>query len=704
MSLNTYLLSTFSKNARFAPDLKSSASRFQTLAIIYLNFIVISVIVGYELIVWCLLHLPNALALSSIGVPGFIISLFLLKKGRQNAAASTLLFYMHCSTFCAGNLLNVPLAGLFAILPFVNVAYLLTPSPLARNINTMVCVCQILAHARNTYKIFEVTLNEEQHIQVVTGIICSLIIFKSLAGIVIVQKTIEDNLWSLAESNYSKSENLTKELVQAMEAKDIFVSSLSHEIRNPLNALTGSIEYLIGSVKEPNHLKMLRNAKIGGEVLLNLINNVLDAAKLKADKMELNYSETDFEHIIEKVFTIHSEKLKLNNITAQAFIDKNIPKELWLDPSRILQIVMNLMSNALKFTPKGGKITIRANWCLTKFPEVLTEIKNPHVFCDHNDEKSVQNFTESDKNLPTADAFEEFSFSEGISRIQNFTKLHSENRSCLSPSHDHAAWTIIRTHSSSHHSEGAQKTGYLKVQVSDSGCGIAQEEISSLFGMFNQVKTEARHVSGGSGLGLWICKQLCQKMNGEITVYSKVNQGTSFVFYIPASSEKGLRDFATGGGGQKRDKVNALVVDDLEFNRNLHKVLLEREGVQVTLASDGEEAVEKYKRKGHDYFDFIMMDAQMPGIDGFGAATMIREWEDEKKFNKVDIYFVSGEYFNEAEVFRELKKQGRTQDFGDIKCLRKPVDIHIIGNIVESVRTKLNLRNSRGGSGENFLL
>jgi CheY-like chemotaxis protein len=362
---------------------------------------------------------------------------------------------------------------------------------------------------------------------------------------------------------------------------------------------------------------------------------------------------------------------------------------------------MNLMSNALKFTPKSGKITIRANWCLTKSPEILTEIKNPHVFSEHHEGSfSEVPAEETTKNFQT-DAFEEFSFSEGISRIHNFTKLHSESKFCHSSSYDNASWTIIRVPSLSSSSEVTQKTGYLKVQISDSGCGIAQEEISSLFGMFNQVRTEARHVSGGTGLGLWICKQLCQKMNGEITVYSKVNQGTSFVFYIPASREKVYGEYP--GGQQKRDKVNALVVDDLEFNRNLHKVLLEREGVQVTLASDGEEAVEKYKRKGQDYFDFIMMDAQMPGIDGFGAATMIREWEDAKKFNKVDIYFVSGEYFNEAEVISELKKQGRTQDFGDIKCLRKPVDIHIIGNIVESVRTKLNLRNSRRGGAENLL-
>jgi len=220
--------------------------------------------------------------------------------------------------------------------------------------------------------------------------------------------------------------------------------------------------------------------------------------------------------------------------------------------------------------------------------------------------------------------------------------------------------------------------GFLKVQVSDTGCGIAKENIQKLFEMYIQADHTVSSNYGGTGLGLWICQQLCHKMQGDITVYSQLNVGTKFVFYIPVNNN--LQNNSEEVSFHKG--VNALVVDDLDFNRDLHKLLLEREGVQVTLAHDGQEAVNKYKEKGEDHFDFILMDLNMPIMDGFVATREIRKCEAENKRRKIMIYFVSGEYFNDHQVTEMLKNSGDFKDTTDIQFLRKPIEVDILAKIV----------------------
>jgi len=235
-----------------------------------------------------------------------------------------------------------------------------------------------------------------------------------------------------------------------------------------------------------------------------------------------------------------------------------------------------------------------------------------------------------------------------------------------------------------------QRRGYLKVQVSDTGCGISQEDIKKLFGMFAQAHQGIAQRYGGTGLGLWICKQLCQKMGGDLTVYSQLNKGTQFVFYIPIAShnERVVSPMLRIPDGAESHKVTALVVDDFAFNRDLHKLILEREGVQVVLASDGKEAVGKYQNKRDGYFDFIMMDIQMPEMDGFTAAKVIRKWEMANKRKKADIYFVSGEYYNEEGLLEEFRTTGggNREDLLGIRCLKKPVDVQMIKKLIEKCR------------------
>jgi len=571
-------------------------------------------------------------------------------------------------------------------------------------------------------EIFQVTLTEEQSTQITLYTIAIAMTYLIFCAISLLQKTIESSLHEVANANYKKSENLTKEVMQAVEAKEVFVSSLSHEVRNPLNSLNGSIDYLLNVVKNSDHLKVLKNAKLSSEILLNLVSNVLDAAKLKSDKMEVSYSEAKLEEIIKKVFVINSENLKHSHIQAQALIDRKIPKSIWIDSSRLLQIMMNLVSNAIKFTPRGGNIFVQATWLkeIDEDETLLTTLDDSKFDqLDDLEYKNSENFSPgsrgdsrhlSHKGFFRPCPYEEFSFEEAETRNKNLrsirvlkpkglkdVKPHVQSQSFIEP------WTIYKTQAiprtmptefrrrtggpsmtwSPSNPTKKTESGYLKIQVSDTGCGISEDDIPKLFAMFAQAKHNAsRSKVGGTGLGLWICKQLCQKMNGDITVYSQVNKGTQFVLYIPVNNDKITRSLSAEIA-TRSDKVRALIVDDYDFNRDLHKLLLEREGVEVQLACSGVEALEKFMGKSEGYFDFVLMDINMPEMDGFTAAKRIRELESLRQ-KKTNIYFLSGDYYNEDEVIAGFRASGGASSAQGIRCLRKPIEVEVIKSIVEN--------------------
>ena len=129
-------------------------------------------------------------------------------------------------------------------------------------------------------------------------------------------------------------------------------------------------------------------------------------------------------------------------------------------------------------------------------------------------------------------------------------------------------------------------------------------------------------------------------------------------------------------------------MDDYDFNRNLHKLLLEREGVQVTLACDGIEAVNKYREKGPGDFDLLFMDINMPKLDGISAVKAIRKWEEENRSDKASVYFITGDYFNENEVYDQLECS-LTEENCKIRFVRKPIEVQKIERIVEEAKETL---------------
>ena len=230
------------------------------------------------------------------------------------------------------------------------------------------------------------------------------------------------------------------------------------------------------------------------------------------------------------------------------------------------------------------------------------------------------------------------------------------------------------------------KKGYFKIKVSDNGCGIPKEILSKLFDMFDQTSGSTVDRCDMTGYGLWTSKYLCDRMDGGISVYSEEGKGTTLVFYIPVKVGSLVKDHHRLMKLSTQFRV--LVVDDDIFVRNLHKTILEQEGVQTTFATNGIESLKEYLRYKDGYFDLIMMDVNMPEMDGFTAVKKIREFESENEWRHVDICIVSGESYDENEVWANLKAKVGKSNASQIKCMIKPIDANAVKNMVQDIKKK----------------
>jgi len=554
-------------------------------------------------------------------------------------------------------------------------------------LNSILCFTRFFTLSRRVYQIFDTMLDEEQLIQISSSIATIFVLVCTVTVMSILQKSMEFMIWSSTDECCLKSVNQTKEAIEAMEAKTRFVSMVSHEIRNPLNTIKGSIDCLGQMITDRGQLKILENAKIGGEILLNLVNNVLDAAKISADKIEILYQETIFLDILKKVLTINSGLLKGKELKTRVYLEENLPKTLFVDPSRLLQVLMNLVSNAIKFTHRKGRIDIYVSFCPEneEKSKLLAPIKK-------NISKNSPSQSDLDTTTEEMSIIETENFLKKLNLISQFQVkcLTDLNESSLNASCSEDPWEIfgIRRRSSENlEIRNDQSQGYIKVQISENGCGISDEDKKRLFVMFEKAAEGSRLVQGGSGLGLWICKQLCQRMNGDITAYSQLGKGSSFVFYLPVDirNKSALSTSASEEASPSKlpRVLRALVVDELPTNLCLQKYTLEQQGVKVTVACNGKEAVEKFKGQGKEAYSLVFMDVDMPEMDGLMATLKIREWEVKNKVKPCEVYFMT-EDLSEKELRYEFVKKGGHGS--DVKCLKKPIGVEEMRLIVNSFK------------------
>ena len=339
---------------------------------------------------------------------------------------------------------------------------------------------------------------------------------------------------SIAEDAKSIAETATQKAEEAVKSKQQFLSNMSHEIRTPMNAIIGFTKVVLKTELTAKQKEYLTAIKMSGDALIVLINDILDLAKVDAGKMTFEKTPFKLKLSINAMLHLFETKIQEKNLKLVTHYDKNIPEVLIGDPVRLHQIILNLVSNAVKFT-NTGKITVSVN--------LLSE----------TDEKVT-----------------------------------------------------------------------LKFAVADTGIGIKDTKTEKIFENFQQATSGTSRIFGGTGLGLAIVKQLIEAQDGTIDVESTLGKGSTFSFILnftktnaEAVLEPEIQELDTA---IKDTKI--LVVEDMELNQLLMKTLLDDFGFECEIAANGKIAVEKMKK---NTYDIILMDLQMPEMNGFEATEYIRE-------------------------------------------------------------------------------
>jgi PAS domain S-box-containing protein len=337
----------------------------------------------------------------------------------------------------------------------------------------------------------------------------------------------------IAEEAKSKAESATLIAENAVKAKQQFLSNMSHEIRTPMNAIIGFTKVLLKTDLSTKQKEYLTAIKMSADALIVLINDILDLAKVDAGKMVFEQTPFKMSLSISAMLHLFETKIHEKNLDLIKKYDNRIPAVLVGDPVRLHQIILNLVSNAVKFTNKG-KITV-----------------------------SVQLLNEDEE----------------------------------------------------------QAT--IEFSVADTGIGIAENKIDRIFENFQQASSGTSRLYGGTGLGLAIVKQLVEPQGGKIEVKSKIDEGSTFSFTLSFLKTKAEADAeaATLELDMEIKNVKVLVVEDIQLNQLLMRTLLDEFGFACDIASNGKLAIDKLQT--NDY-DIVLMDLQMPEMNGFEATEFIR--------------------------------------------------------------------------------
>jgi len=437
-------------------------------------------------------------------------------------------------------------------------------------------------------------------------------------------------------------------LENALEQQKTFIFSFSHELRNPINSLLGNLQLVLqGEELSAKASQMINVAKVCGEILLQNINNVLDTGKHEIGKLEVNPVSTQLSELFQRTWSIYNELLRQKKLKSQLKIDKDLPAMVRIDPHKLNQVLLNLIGNSVKFTEKGF-VTVTAKWL--RYSEINEKCFEPVPYDDID-----EGLFEKEENLSTI----------SISRYEpGFQELNSEGSQ------------LGRTQIPGPLQSRQETRGVLKIIVKDTGSGMKKEALERLFKKFSQVSEHVVHRQIGTGLGLFITREICLEMKGEIRAYSKFGVGSTFIVCIPLSTVPSGNLQRAGSVAiinqlaQKR--IKALVADDSPFNVNLVCNYFAQFGASVvSVAYNGYDIYMKYKEcmsLGVE-IDVVTSDIDMPGMDGRQVCDSIREYEKENRLRPVVVILISGNYDREQVEEYVNPQRGHKAD-----CfLRKPV-------------------------------
>ena len=381
---------------------------------------------------------------------------------------------------------------------------------------------------------------QQQRNYLTGGVFMLLIIIGIVLRLRYIQKTkrkLEDkNLQIAAEKE--NAELMRRRAEQSEQFKQQFLSNMSHEIRTPMNAVMGMTNLLIDKNPREDQHVYLDGIKKSSGILLHIINDILDLAKIEAGKIELEVIDFSLREVVDQVIQTMYFKAEEKGLSLKRSIPDSVPDVLTGDPVRINQILMNLAGNAIKFTDQGS-----------------VELKVEQI------------------------------------------------------------------------SPGNDSSVMLKFSVTDTGVGIPPEKLGSVFEEFSQASASDTRRFGGTGLGLTISNHLVSLMNGSILVESEPGLGSVFSFelaFLPGSADKLKlqQDAEMNLDGSILDGLSLLIADDNDYNLVVAADTLRSKcNVTIKTATNGQEAVDLLME---NEFDVVLMDVQMPVMNGFEATQHIR--------------------------------------------------------------------------------
>ena len=412
-------------------------------------------------------------------------------------------------------------------------------------------------------------------------------------------------------------EDALEQARHAADAKSSFLSNMSHDIRTPMNAIIGFAGIAAAHLDDPVKVKdSLDKIIASSNHLLELINNVLDMSRIESGRMVLEESWVDIREIVREVTDLMKPEILAREHEYEFRVAENIPEYVLCDRLRVTQLLLNLLSNAVKYTPRQGRVRL--------------------------------------------------SVAEGFGAPMGYFAL--------------------------------------EFVISDTGIGMSRDFQKHIFEPFERENNSTVSKVMGSGLGMSICKGIVDSMGGSMTVDSQQGRGSVITVNlamryksddeVEAEKEKN-DDFSDGetrqdaasrsavfygapetGIRKERSQIRVLVVEDNELNREIARELLEDDGFIVETAEDGETAIVMIRRSDLDYYDAVMMDIQMPGIDGYEAARSIRKMFDVQHA-QIPIIAMT------ANAFEEDMEKARSA--GMNAYIAKPVEPETIRSVLEHV-------------------
>ena len=381
---------------------------------------------------------------------------------------------------------------------------------------------------------------------------------------------------------------------KANEAKSIFLFNMSHDIRTPMNAILGYSQLMKKELTNPKLVHYQEMIEQSSQLLLSIINNVLDMARVESGKMELDENYEVVGNITQLVCGAFAAEASKKNIELNKIVNVE-HKHIITDSTKMQEILSNLISNAIKYTSAGGKVTIDT------------------------------------RELP----------------------------------YDKEGYTLIQT------------------KVSDTGIGMSEEFLPSLFELFTRERNTTLSKIPGTGLGMAIVKNLVDLMNGSIEVESELGKGSTFTITIPhkiANKDYTNRNIESSNEFDIDFKgKRILLAEDNELNAEITTTILSEMGFEVKAVEDGILCVNEMQHQPANTYDLILMDIQMPNMDGYKATDCIRHLSQLEKAN-IPIIAMS------ANAFEEDKKKAFDVKMNDY--ITKPIDFQKMEEVLKHILSK----------------